>query len=352
MPQFRWSRSCPLPPDESGPRILLGHGEGARLTRRLLQDVVIRTLCGTVPRDPGDAAVLPAATGRLVISTDSFTVSPIFFPGGDLGSLSVIGTLNDVSVSGAVPKWLTCSLILEEGLSVAVLQQILNSAAAAAAEYGVQIVAGDTKVVPRGAVDGIFINTCGVGELREPVPAGPESIRSGDDVVLSGVPGRHGIALLNARGILQSEQAIISDCRSVFAMMEVVRQCGGSGVRAVRDATRGGVSAVLHEWAESCGLTFVLEELQIPESPEIRGACELLGLDPLHIANEGTIVIAAAPESSEAIVHGLRDLPGCESAAIIGRTAARGICPVTIRRIMGIEQPFDEPSGAPLPRIC
>ena len=286
------------------------------------------------------------------VCTDSHTVSPMFFPGGDLGSLSVYGTVNDLAVTGAYPRWLTMSLIIEEGLPIAILERILDSAGHAARECKVTIVAGDTKVVPRGAADGLFINTSGVGEMMDPVPPGPQSIQVGDKILVSGPIGRHGIAVMSARESFAFDPAPLSDSGSVIHAVASLRNSVGEHLRTIRDATRGGVSAVLHEWAMECGHTFALTESRIPVTDEVRGACELLGLDPLYVANEGTIIVAVEPQFAEIAATALRRVPGCEQAVIIGEVQSRGISPVTIRRTIGSAQPLDEPSGAPLPRIC
>jgi hydrogenase expression/formation protein HypE len=349
---FSWSRSCPIPVTADMQRISLAHGEGARLSRRLIAEHIFPRFSTAENRGFADAAKVTTAGCRLAICTDSHTVSPMFFPGGDLGSLAVFGTVNDLAVAGACPRWLTLSLIIEEGLPLVVLQQILDSVAAAASHCHVAIVAGDTKVVPRGAADGLFINTSGVGELVDPVPPGASSIKVGDKLLVSGPIGQHGIAVMSARDSFAFELATKSDSGSVIPHVTALRNSVGEHLRAIRDATRGGVSAVLHEWAQESGHTFALTESQIPVTEDVRGACELLGLDPLYVANEGTIVVAIDPRFAESAVTALRQVPGCELAAIVGEVQPQGISPVTIRRTFAAPQPLDEPSGAPLPRIC
>jgi hydrogenase expression/formation protein HypE len=347
-----WNRNCPVPIAADAQRISLAHGEGARLSRRLISEIILPRFAATRNRGFADAATVTTIGCRLAICTDSHTVSPMFFPGGDLGSLSVYGTVNDLAVAGAYPRWLTLSLIIEEGLPIAILEKILDSAAHAARECRVAIVAGDTKVVPRGAADGLFLNTSGVGELLDPVPPGPGSIRVGDKVLVSGPIGRHGIAVLSARDSFAFEPAPLSDSGSVIPLVAALRNSVGEHLRTIRDATRGGVSAVLHEWAQECGHTFALTESCVPVTEEVRGACELLGLDPLYVANEGTIVVAVDPRFAEIAVTALHQIPGSGQAAVIGEVQPKGISPVTIRRTFGSPQPLDEPSGAPLPRIC
>lgn len=347
-----WNHNCPVPIAADAQRISLAHGEGARLSRRLISEIILPRFAVATNRGFADAATVTTIGCRLAICTDSHTVSPMFFPGGDLGSLSVYGTVNDLAVAGAHPRWLTLSLILEEGLPIVVLEKLLDSAARAARECRVTIVAGDTKVVPRGAADGLFINTSGVGEMLSPVPPGPHAIQAGDKVLVSGPIGRHGIAVMSARNSFAFDPAPLSDSGSVIHAVAALRNSVGEHVRTIRDATRGGVSAVLHEWAQECGHTFALTESSVPVTDVVRGACELLGLDPLYVANEGTIVVAVDPGFADIAVTALRQVPGCEQAAIIGEAQPQGICPVTIRRTFGSAQPLDEPSGALLPRIC
>ena len=348
-----WQLSCPVRIEPDGQRIKLAHGEGGRLMRTLICKRIVSTLSRDNPLlTLDDAARLPRVNHPLALTTDSFVVSPLFFPGGDIGSLAVYGTVNDLAVSGARPLFLTLSLILEEGLPLAVLDRVLESVAEAASAANVQIVAGDTKVVPHGTADGLFVNTTGIGELIEPAPPGPAAISAGDVLMVSGPIGRHGIAVLCAREELGLEPPPHSDLAPLVGITELLRAQVGQGIRAMRDATRGGVAAVLHEWAEASGLTMTILERDVPISPDVRGACELLGLDPLHVANEGTMVLAVEEDAAEAALRVLRSVEPSQSATIIGRAAARRISPVTVVRQLGGEQPIDDPLGAPLPRIC
>ena len=347
-----WSLNCPIPISTDAERISLAHGEGARLSRRLIAETILPRVGSAEHVAFADAARVTTIGCRLAICTDSHTVSPMFFPGGDLGSLSVFGTVNDLAVAGAFPRWLTLSLIIEEGLPKVVLETVLDSVACAARECRVAIVAGDTKVVPRGAVDGLFINTSGVGEIMDPVPPGPRAIQVGDQIIVSGPIGRHGIAVMSARGGFSLDAESVSDSGPVFQVVSALRDVAGEHVRAIRDATRGGLSAVLQEWAEESGHSFALTEASLPVTDGVRGACELLGLDPLYVANEGTIVVAIDPAYAQVAIEAMRRTVGCEQAAIIGDVQPAGISPVTIRRGFGPPRPLDEPSGAPLPRIC
>ncbi len=339
--------ACPNPIDEDAQCITLAHGEGGSAMRKLICERIIPRLGASIALD--DAFVLPGLHGRPVISTDAFVVSPLFFPGGDIGSLSVFGTVNDLSVRGALPRWLTLSMIIEEGWPLSQLDRVLESIRTAAHECEVSIVAGDTKVVPRGAVDKLFISSTGLGTLIEPAPLGPQSIIPGDAILLSGPIGKHGLSILAARENLPFDPLPVSDCASLFAAVRSIRE---SNIipRAMRDATRGGVTAVLHEWAKDCQHTLIIEESRLPVTPEVRGLCELLGLEPLHIANEGTMVVAVAQADADRTLNALRDYGGCRQAAIVGHVRKKGIAPVLVKRLR--EQPLYEPQGAPFPRIC
>ena len=345
-----WQIGCPITLENDFERIQLAHGEGARASRSLIEQVILPRFAPV--KEFADAALVDISAGRLAIATDSHTVSPLFFPGGDIGSLAVYGTVNDLAVAGAVARWLTLSLIIEEGLPIRVLERVLDSAARAASECSVDVVAGDTKVVPRGTADGLFVNTTGVGETVAPVPVGPSVVRNGDQVIVSGPIGRHGIAVLCAREEFSFETTPVSDSATVQHSVRALLNAVGNHVRCIRDATRGGVSAVLHEWAAAADCTFELVDSCIPVTDDVRGACELLGLDPLYVANEGTFVVAVAPHAAARALAVLRDVKPSHEAAIIGTVTARGICPVTSIRALGTAQPVDEPSGAPLPRIC
>ena len=346
-----WQLNCPVPIAAGGDRITLAHGEGGRLSRTLIRDRIVGALDGDTQRSMDDAAHLPKSDSALAMTTDSFVVSPLFFPGGDIGSLAVYGTVNDLAVSGARPRYLTLSLILEEGLPLALLDCVLESVTEAAAKTEVHVVAGDTKVVPRGAADGLFINTAGIGELVDPIPPGPTALQEGDELIVSGPIGRHGIAILAAREELSLTPPPVSDSAPLIEPIAALRQAVGNRVRAIRDATRGGVAAVLHEWAEASELTLTIEEHRLPVSSDVRGACELLGLDPLHVANEGTMVMAVEQGAADRALSALESA-GAHSASLIGRASGRTLAPVTIQRTLGVAQPLDDPVGAPLPRIC
>jgi len=263
----------------------------------------------------------------------------------------VYGTANDLAVAGAVPKWISLSLIIEEGLPVAVLTRVLTSVAQAAEQTGVHVVTGDTKVVPRGAADRLFINTSGVGELRDPPPPGPAALRPGDALIVTGPIGQHGMAVMASREGLQFDPAPTSDSgplvRSVAALA-----ANNVTIRAMRDATRGGVAAVLHEWSEASGYTMAVEESRIPVSLEVRGACEVLGLDPLHVANEGTMVVGVPAGEVAAALSALGNVAESARSVSIGEVVESTVAAVVVRRALGRLMPLDEPLGAPLPRIC
>ena len=345
------SVTCPVSDAGDTDRITLAHGEGGRLMRRLLHEHVLPAVGNDYLAVLNDAAVLPPCQGPLAMTTDSFVVSPLFFPGGDIGSLAVYGTVNDLAVSGARPLWISLALIVEEGLRLDVLQNVLSSVARAAGDVDVQVVTGDTKVVPRGAADGLFLNTTGIGELLSPAPAGPAALEVGDQILVSGPIGRHGMAVIAVREGLQFDPAPTSDSAPLVDAVSALRNAN-IPVRALRDATRGGLGAVLHEWADAARRTLAIVEEAIPLTPEVRGACEILGLDPVHVACEGTIVIAVSSGTADAALEVLRTVPTTRHARRIGEVRGHGLAPVVIRRTLGQELPLDEPLGAPLPRIC
>jgi hydrogenase expression/formation protein HypE len=340
--------ACPSGSSEAD-CVLLAHGEGGRLMRKLLRDRILPILGAPAVED---AASFLGAPGKLAITTDSYVVSPLFFPGGDIGSMAVYGTVNDLAVSGAETICLTLSLILEEGLSLNILDRVLHSIALAAKECGVPIVAGDTKVVPRGAADKLFINTTGVGRYRSKSRLSCTSIQEGDVLIVSGPIGQHGIAVLASRENLGLNPEPRSDSATLQLSCSALQDALGCDLRTMRDATRGGVSAVLHEWAEASNKTMKLDECKIPVASDVQAVCELLGLDPLYVANEGTFVAAVAPTAVDQAMKTLRSQPVSAAAQVIGHVLQKQFSPVVVERMLGVLQPIDEPSGAPLPRIC
>ncbi|REJ92464.1 MAG: hydrogenase expression/formation protein HypE [Planctomycetota bacterium] len=346
--------TCPVAIPGDGERITLAHGEGARMTRRLIERTILPRLGSAVgPHELNDAAHISMPSERLAFTTDSYVVSPLFFPGGDIGRLAVFGTVNDLAVSGAQPMWLSLSLIIEEGLPLGILEQVLESIKRAAQEAGVQITTGDTKVVPHGAADGLFINTSGIGRALEPPVSGPGSIQAGDELIITGPIGCHGLAILAARESLDLQPPPESDCASLWPLVSALHAAGLlQHVRAMRDATRGGLTAVLHEWSNACDLTLSIDETRIPITPSVRGASELLGLNPLYIANEGTMLLAVEPRHTAPIMAALRAQSPGDQACVIGAAQQRASVPVIVSRVTGTPRPLDEASGVLLPRIC
>lgn len=343
--------TCPTPAATRDDCITLAHGEGGRLTRRLISERILPSMTNEYLADLGDAASLPRCEGPLAMTTDSFVVSPLFFPGGDIGSLAVYGTVNDLAVSGARPLWISLGLIIEEGLPTATLERVLDSVAEAARRSDVRVVTGDTKVVPRGAADKLFINTTGIGERITPSPQGPSALESGDEIIVTGPIGRHGMAVMASREGLEFESPPTSDSAPLINAVDGLRQAGVP-LRAMRDATRGGLAAVLHEWAEASQMTLTIDEERLPVTPEVRGLCEVLGIDAVHVANEGTMVVAIPRGFAGGALLALQSVAETALATHIGEVCPRSLAAVVVRRALGRQIPLDEPLGAPLPRIC
>lgn len=342
--------ACPLPRSHDEERITLAYGDGGRLSRRFVQEWILSRFRSPALHALGDAAVLESS-GRLAFTTDSYTVTPLFFPGGDIGTLAVCGTVNDLAVSGARPRWLSLALIIEEGLRWETLGRVLDSIQHTADLAGVVVVTGDTKVVPRGCVDQLMITTSGLGELPGTSSPGPVSLQAGDAILISGPMGQHGAAILCARDDLGFEPSPVSDCASLHVPLMALQQAG-LPVRATRDATRGGVAAVLHEWCHASGMAIDLDDHQLPVSPPVRAVCELLGLDPLFLACEGTFVAALPAAIIDPVLQALRQHDVTRAATVIGRVVPARSTPVCVRRAAGRLIPLDEPAGSPLPRIC
>lgn len=326
--------------------ITLDYGSGGKKTAALIDEIIVPELGNAALNSLGDGAVLE---GGLAFSTDSFVVSPLFFPGGDIGKLSVCGTVNDLAMCGAEPKYLSLALIIEEGLPAEDLRRVVASIKSAAEAAGVQIVTGDTKVVERGRGDGLYINTAGIGLVKYP-GLGPDKMRPGDAVLLSGTAGDHGAAVMLARdGLMEGE--IRSDCAALnglaFALLD-----SGAQVRVLRDPTRGGVATTLCEFAESAKLGIELDEAAIPVRRDVSAACALLGLDPLYCANEGKMLAVVAPEDAQAALAALRSRPEGENAAIIGRVTVERPGRVALRTAAGGARLLQKLAGAQLPRIC
>ena len=332
--------------------VTLAHGAGGKASAALVDAVFVEAFRNPTLESLGDGAVLTLPSGeRIAMSTDSFVVQPRRFPGGSIGELAVHGTCNDLAMAGAVPLWLSAAFVLEEGFPITELKEIVADMAAAAANAGVQIVTGDTKVVPRGAADGVFITTTGTGLIPAGRRLAAESVRSGDKVLLSGSMGDHGMAVMLARGDLAIEADISSDTASVSPLVELLMAAAPS-TRWLRDATRGGVGTVCNELAQACGLGVVLDEERLPLHPMVNGACELLGIDPLYVANEGKFVAVVAPEEAGAGLAALRSHPLGAEAAEVGEIVSEPAETVVLRTGFGGTRIVDMLVGDPLPRIC
>ena len=327
--------------------ITLDYGSGGKKTARLIEQSILPALDNPALRALGDGAVLPGGE-QLVFSTDSFVVDPIFFPGGDIGKLSVCGTVNDIAMCGGEPKYLSCSFIIEEGLPMADLERVIASIRAACEQAGVTVVTGDTKVVERGRGDKLYINTAGIGVLKVP-GLSPAAMREGDAVLVSGTVGDHGTAVMLARhDMMQGD--LKSDCAPLNRLAAAVLAV--EGVRVLRDPTRGGVATTLNEFVEGTELGIELEETAIPVRGQVRSACEMLGLDPLYCANEGKLLAVVSAEKAEAALAALRSLPEGAEAACIGRVTREHPGKLTLKTPLGGRRILQKLTGAQLPRIC
>jgi hydrogenase expression/formation protein HypE len=350
VPDFsNWS--CPLPL-VGYPTIVMGHGGGGKLGNELVEHLFLPAFRNAALENLGDAAVLDLPAGRLAMSTDSFVVQPLFFPGGSIGELAVNGTVNDLAVSGAEPKFLSASFILEEGFPLAQLAAIVEAMAAAAATAGVQIVTGDTKVVERGHGDGCYITTAGVGVLRAGIEVGPRRAKPGDAILVSGSIGDHGMAIMSVREGLEFESQIRSDCAALNGMIAEVLDAAGAAVHAMRDPTRGGLASTLNEIAQASGVGIAIDEARLPVRAEVQSACELLGLDPVYVANEGKAVFFVAAEAAENVLAVLRAHPLGREAAQIGNVTAQHPRMIVARTAMGANRVIATQIGEQLPRIC
>lgn len=332
--------------------VLMAHGSGGTMMRDIIEQLFFEAYAGDTLRRGDDAATLDIAGGRVAFSTDTFVVTPHFFPGGDIGHLAVCGTVNDVATSGATPRYLSCGFVLEEGYPLDDLRRVCASMAATAKEAGVEIVTGDTKVVNRGHGDGIYINTAGIGELRDGVDLSASHIKPGDKVLVSGSIGDHGIAIISTREELSFSTQIESDAAPLNHMIvAVLDACPAGSVRAFRDPTRGGLASTLNEFASTAHVDIRVDEDEVPVHDQVRGACEMLGYDVFQVANEGKMVCVCAPEAADAALAAMRaDKYGAE-AAIIGEVL-EGDGRVYLRTSFGSERILDMLVGEQLPRIC
>ncbi|UTW11619.1 hydrogenase expression/formation protein HypE [Marinobacterium rhizophilum] len=334
-------------------RISLAQGSGGEPMQRLLRELIWPVFANPILARQEDQARLAFELQpgeQLAFTTDSFVVTPLQFPGGDIGSLAVQGTLNDLAVGGAVARYLSCGLIIEEGLPVALLRDLCLSLAKTARDAGVQVVTGDTKVVPRGAADGLFINTSGLGIIPAGINIGTHRLAAGDSLVVSGPIGEHGAAILASRQELAITGDLRSDCANLSPLIQTLLP--NAGLHALRDMTRGGLNAVLHEFAEAAGATAVIDESAVPVRPAVQGLCELLGLDPLQLACEGRLLAVVAPDHAEHLLQCLQAHPMGQGAAIIGRLTPKRNVPVILNGLYGIERALPPVSGELLPRIC
>ena len=333
-------------------RITLAHGAGGKATHTLIEAIFLDAFRNPLLEPLEDGAVLAVEGGRIAMTTDSFVVSPLFFPGGDIGDLAVNGTVNDLAVSGARPLWLSAGFVLEEGFAVADLERIVASMAAAAQAAGVQIVTGDTKVVQRGKGDGCYVTTTGVGVLERPGTLGIATARPGDAVLVSGPIGDHGATIMLARGELDIESDLCSDTAPLNGLVERLLDAAGEAVRGLRDATRGGVATILNEVATAGGVAVVVDEEAVPVRNDVRGACELLGIDPLYVACEGRLVAIVDGDAAETALEAMRSHPLGERAALIGRVKEDPPGLVLLKTTFGGTRIVDLLVGDPLPRIC
>ncbi len=333
-------------------QIEMAHGAGGKASRRLIENLIAPILGGPLLESLGDSAYLNHNGSRLALSADSFVVRPLRFPGGSIGELAVNGTVNDLAVGGATPLALLVTLVLEAGVPTDQLVAEIEAMAAAARAAGVTIVGGDTKVVEHGKADGMYVTTAGIGVLRPGVELGAGRVAPGDRVLLSGPIGDHGITILLARGEIDLEADLESDTRPITALVDALAEAAGPGLRWMRDPTRGGVATALNELARDCRLGVILEEEEIPMRDPVRGACELLGLDPLHIANEGQFLAVVAADAAERALEAVRHAEGGAAAAIIGTLDESPKGTVLARARYGGSRVVDMLVGDPLPRIC
>ena len=342
---------CPIPIQEY-PTVLLAHGGGGRLTQMLIERMFLPAFHNPELESLHDGAVLEIQGARLAFTTDSFVVSPLFFPGGDIGELAVNGTINDLAMCGARPLYLSLGFILEEGFPMEDLWRVVRSIQEAAREAGVEVATGDTKVVDRGKGDGVFINTTGLGLIPPGIHVAPRRARPGDVILVSGAIAVHGIAILSVREGLEFETTLESDTAPLNGLVEALLQAVGPEVHVLRDPTRGGLSSALNEIASSAGVGIELEEASIPIWDEVKGACEILGLDPLYVANEGKCLVIVALEAAEAALEAMRSHPLGREAAIIGQVVEEHPGSVILRSRVGGKRVVDMLSGEQLPRIC
>ena len=342
--------SCPLPIQQYS-HVLMAHGGGGTLMHQLLENVFGKAFSNPILDTRHDSAQFTVPSGKLAMTTDSYVVRPLFFPGGDIGSMAVHGTVNDLAMSGARPLYLSCAFIIEEGLPMETLWRVVCSMRNAAKKCYVQIITGDTKVVDKGKGDGLFINTTGIGVIEHGQIIAPQNVQPGDAILVSGDLGRHGMAIMAVREGLQFESAIESDSAPVHdAMLGLLEE--NIEIHCLRDLTRGGLASALNEIAEAAEVKIAIEEKSVPVREDVHAACEMLGLDPLHVANEGRFVAFIAANDSERALKILRRYEVSSQAAFIGRVVEKSVPLVTLKSAIGASRILDMPSGEQLPRIC
>ncbi|MEY4387833.1 MAG: hydrogenase expression/formation protein HypE [Verrucomicrobiota bacterium] len=347
-PEF--NASCPLPIQQY-PHVLMAHGGGGKLMHQLLENVFGKAFRNPILDSRHDSAQFTVPPGKLAMTTDSYVVRPLFFPGGDIGSMAIHGTVNDLAMSGARPLYLSCGFIIEEGLPMETLWRVVTSMRDAAQRCDVQIVTGDTKVVDKGKGDGLYINTTGIGVMEHSLNIAPTSVQPGDAVIVSGDLGRHGMAIMAVREGLQFESTIESDSAPVHEPVKALLDAGLE-IHCLRDLTRGGLASALNEIAEAAGVKIAIEHKAVPVREDVHAACEMLGLDPLHVANEGRFVAFVAAKDATRAVEILKQHEASSNAAVIGKVAERAAPLVTLRSAIGASRILDMPSGEQLPRIC
>ena len=333
-------------------QINMAHGAGGKATQSLIEGLFVPAFGGDTLGEMGDAGAVQVDGTRLAMTTDSYVVKPLRFPGGSIGELAVNGTANDLAVSGAQPLALTLSLVLEEGLPSDELRAEVAAIAAAAERAGVEIVAGDTKVVERGRAEGMYVCTTGIGRQDPRAQLSPSALQPGDRILLSGSIGEHGTAIMLARGEFELDAEIESDTRPLWPAVDALLQAAGPSLRCMRDATRGGVASVLNELARASSVAMIVREAEIPVNPAVAGAAEILGIDPMYVANEGKLVAFVAPDAAEEALTALGSVEGCESAAEIGEVRTEPPGMVLVQTSFGGRRVMDQLVGDPLPRIC
>ena len=347
---LNFAAACPIPITQY-PQVLMAHGGGGRLMHQLLETVFGPAFSNPILDSRHDSAQFPVPAGRMAMTTDSYVVRPLFFPGGDIGSMSIHGTVNDLAMSGARPLYLSCGFIIEEGLPMETLWRVVCSMRDAARACGVQIVTGDTKVVDKGKGDGLFINTTGIGILEHDQTIAPQNVQPGDAIVVSGDLGRHGMAIMAVRAGLEFESAITSDSAPVHEVVLDLLKAGVE-IHCLRDLTRGGLSSALNEIAEAAGVKMAVEQKAIPVEEAVHGACEMLGLDPLQVANEGRFIAFVPARDAERTLEIFKKHRVSANAAIIGAVGEKSEPLVTLRSTIGVPRILDMSSGEQLPRIC